>query len=107
MKRPHILLVEDEIHIAQGLIFNLEQEGYRVTHVETGRAAVERLQEGGFALLVLDLMLPDMDGLEVCRSLRTLDRQLPVLILTARGDEGDRVMRETGSGAWRSVRTTT
>lgn len=91
MTQPHLLLVEDEDHIAQGIIFNLEEEGYRVIHVKTGAAALEQLQRGGFALVILDLMLPDMNGLEICRKLRERDKRLPVLILTARGDEQDRV----------------
>lgn len=91
MIQPHILLVEDETHIAEGIVFNLEAEGYRVTHVETGAQALARLQNGTFALVVLDLMLPDMNGLEVCRVLRQRDQRLPILILTALGNEDDRV----------------
>jgi DNA-binding response OmpR family regulator len=91
MTKARILLVEDEPSIARGLVFNLEEEGYRVVHVTTGEAALEVLTAGNFALVVLDLMLPGIDGLQVCRRLRHLDPRLPVLILTARGEERDRV----------------
>lgn len=91
MTKAKILLVEDEPSIARGLVFNLEEEGYRVVHVTTGEAALEVLTGASFALVVLDLMLPGIDGLQVCRRLRHLDPRLPVLMLTARGEEQDRV----------------
>ncbi|PLY02834.1 MAG: DNA-binding response regulator [Desulfuromonas sp.] len=86
-----LLLVEDEPHIAQGLIFNLEAEGYRVNHVETGETALQALERDRYALLILDLMLPGIDGLEVCRTLREQGNQIPVLMLTARGADQDRI----------------
>ncbi len=89
-KKP-ILLVEDEPHIAQGLIYNLQEEGYLVTHVESGEKALNHLQESNCALVILDRMLPGIDGLEVCRQIRQQDKQLPILMLTARGDEEDRI----------------
>jgi DNA-binding response OmpR family regulator len=92
MDRPHILLVEDEIHLARGICFNLEEEGCRVSHVESGEAALERLQYDRFALIVLDVMLPGMNGFEVCRKVRESDHRVPVLMLTARSEEEDRVL---------------
>ena len=89
-KQP-ILLVEDEPHIAQGLVYNLHEEGYQVTHVETGEAALEHLQASPCALIILDLMLPGIDGLEVCRKLRKQGNQVAILMLTARSEEEDRV----------------
>ena len=86
-----ILLVEDEPHIAQGLIYNLQAEGYQVSHVESGEEAMIHLAEHACALLILDLMLPGIDGLQVCRKVRKQDLQLPILMLTARGDEQDRI----------------
>lgn len=86
-----ILLVEDEPHIADGLIFNLQAEGYQVTHLESGEAALEHLAANDFALLVLDLMLPGIDGLTVCRRLREMGSQIPILMLTARSEEEDRI----------------
>ncbi|MBN2644386.1 MAG: response regulator transcription factor [Desulfuromonadaceae bacterium] len=92
MNNAPILLVEDEQHIAQGLIFNLRQEGYLVTHVENGEDALIELNRKTFALIILDRMLPDgLDGLEVCRRIRALDPQLPILMLTAMGREQDRI----------------
>lgn len=86
-----LLLVEDEPHIAQGLIYNLQQEGYQVTHVTTGEEALSELEEKFFALLILDLMLPGIDGLEVCERVRGQDSELPILMLTARGEDQDRI----------------
>lgn len=88
----HILLLEDEVHIAQGLIFNLQLEGYQVTHVVTGEEALQQLQQQPFSLAILDRMLPGkLDGLAVCRSIRHLDPQLPILLLTAMNQEQDRI----------------
>ncbi len=86
-----LLLVEDEPHIAQGLVFNLEEEGYQVTHVESGEQALELLAKNPYALLILDLSLPGIDGLEVCNLLREQENQIPILMLTARGSEQDRI----------------
>lgn len=86
-----LLLVEDEPHIAQGLVFNLEEEGYQVTHIESGEQALEELSNNLYALVILDLTLPGIDGLEVCDCLRERGNQIPILMLTARGTEQDRI----------------
>jgi two-component system alkaline phosphatase synthesis response regulator PhoP len=91
MTAPHILVVEDEEHIAQGLVFNLEQEGYQVTHTETGSAAMQIFDNERFDLVVLDLMLPDGHGIDLCKKMRETSPQLPILILTALGEEHSRV----------------
>lgn len=91
MKQPHILLVEDEAHIAQGLIFNLELENFTVTHAETGAAAMKAFNSQPFDLVVLDLMLPDSHGIDLCRQMRQTESQLPILMLTALGEEKDRI----------------
>lgn len=91
MNQPTILLVEDELHIAQGLIFNLEDEGYQVLHAESGEEALDLAEAQPVAAVVLDLMLPGMDGFEVCRQLRRRDDRLPILMLTAKAEEYDRV----------------
>lgn len=91
MNNPKILLIEDEIHIAQGIIFNLEADGFLVAHAETGNAALAALSVEHFSLVVLDLMLPDMDGLQICQMIREKNKRLPILILTARGNEDDRI----------------
>jgi two-component system alkaline phosphatase synthesis response regulator PhoP len=90
-EKPQILLVEDEIHLARGITFNLEQEGYLVSHVESGEEALEKVRVERFELIILDVMLPGISGFEVCREVRELDSRVPVLMLTARSDERDRI----------------
>jgi DNA-binding response OmpR family regulator len=90
---PHlVLLVEDDDQIAAPLIRTLEREDYLVERVAAGLPAVERVQAGGVDLVLLDLGLPDVDGLEVCRRIRAQGYLGGVLILTARGGELDRVV---------------
>ena len=88
---PKILVVEDESHLADGLRFNLEAEGYAVEVVSDGGAALARVLDAGeaFDLVVLDLMLPEVGGLEVARRLRAAGHFVPILILTAKDDPGD------------------
>jgi len=90
-EKPHIMLVEDEIHLARGICFNLEEEGYRVSHFETGEKALAALALEHFDLIILDVMLPGIDGFEVCGGVRELDGRVPILMLTARSEDGDRV----------------
>lgn len=89
---PHVLVVEDEEHLAKGIRFNLLAEGYRVTAVGDGPAALRVFQEHpqGIDLLILDLMLPGMSGYAVCETIRAQDRDLPILILSARTLPEDR-----------------
>ena len=86
-----LLVVEDELHLAEGLRFNLEAEGYQVEVVETGEAALERLLPGAaqFDVVVLDVMLPGKDGFAVMRELRQAGQFIPTLMLTARGHAED------------------
>lgn len=84
-----ILIVEDEKHIADGLAFNLEAENFDVTVVETGEAALEAIAASGFDAIVLDVMLPSMDGFAVAESLRAKQDYTPILMLTARGRPED------------------
>jgi two-component system phosphate regulon response regulator OmpR len=86
-----ILLVEDDPRLAEMLLEYLGQAGFGVTVSSLGATALERLNEADYDAVVLDLMLPDMDGLEVCRRLRA-QRDTPVLMLTARGDAIDRIV---------------
>jgi DNA-binding response OmpR family regulator len=86
-----ILLVEDDPRLAEMLTEYLSQAGYRVTHAPTGRIAMEHIAAAEIDAVILDLMLPDMDGLDVCRQLRTVS-DIPVLMLTARGDAIDRIV---------------
>lgn len=86
-----ILIAEDDSDLALGLKNNLEIEGYEVEVAGDGENALRRATEWQPALLILDLMLPKIEGLQLLRSLRTRDREISVLILTARGDEADKV----------------
>ena len=86
-----ILLVEDDPRLAEMLLEYLGQAGFAVTVASLGAAALERLNEAQYEAVILDLMLPDMDGLEVCRRLRA-QGDTPVLMLTARGDAVDRIV---------------
>ncbi|MBV7535395.1 response regulator transcription factor [Duganella sp. sic0402] len=86
-----ILLVEDDPRLAEMLTEYLGQSGFRVTHAPTGRAAMDHIAGAGIDAVILDLMLPDMDGLDVCRQLRATS-DVPVLMLTARGDAIDRIV---------------
>ncbi|HTP31770.1 MAG TPA: response regulator transcription factor [Candidatus Acidoferrales bacterium] len=95
-----ILVVEDEQHLAEGLRFNLEAEGYQVVVVETGEAALGLLLGGtnGFDVLVLDIMLPGKDGFDVMQELRHEGQFIPTLMLTARGHPDD-VLKGFEAGA--------
>jgi len=86
-----ILIVEDEQRLREGLVDLLTAADHQVTPVEDGRAAVETGTAENFDLVLLDLMLPQMDGIEVCRRLRQVRPDLPILMLTARGSEEDKV----------------
>ena len=86
-----LLVVEDDPHLASGIVENLRAEGYEVQTVGDGRAALEWLQNGRASLVVLDVMLPHVDGLTVCRTMRERGDNTPVLFLTARGDPQDRI----------------
>ncbi len=86
-----ILVIEDNESFAKGLANNLEIEGHSVEVCHDGIAGLERALQGGLDLLVLDLMLPGMDGFRILSHLRSRDQELPVLILSARGEEVDKV----------------
>jgi len=89
--KPHIMLVEDEIHLARGICFNLEEEGLRVSHFENAEDALATLEIERFNLVILDVMLPGMDGFQACRAIRKIDPRVPILMLTARSEDADRV----------------
>ena len=88
---PRVLLIEDDARLAEMVSEYLAEAGFRVAVAAEGRAGLERLTREPYDALVLDLMLPDMDGLEVCRQLRPKS-DIPVLMLTARGEAMDRVV---------------
>lgn len=91
MAREHILVVEDDEDIQELIRYTLEKEGFRVTTADDGEQALQRAREGGFDLVLLDLMLPNVDGMEVCRMLQSDGRTctLPIIMVTAKGDESD------------------
>jgi len=86
-----VLVIEDSTDLAEGLRFNLELEGYAVKVAEDGNTGLACVREWDPDLVILDLMLPGIDGYQVLRSLRGDGRQTPVLILSARGEESDKV----------------
>ena len=89
---PRLLLVEDNPDLAFGLRTGLEIEGYEVQHAEDGPTGLRMARESPPDLVILDLMLPGMDGYKVLRTLRDDGLEMPVLILTARGEEADKVL---------------
>ena len=89
-ERNKILLVEDDPHLAKGLRFNLEREGYEVSLVDNGVSALDLLREEDFDLLILDLMLPTMGGLDVARKIRETNMRFPILMLTAKSTKKDK-----------------
>ena len=91
-RAPRILLVDDEQPIQTLLSFPLQRDGYEVVHAADGREALARFSEQIFDLVVLDVMLPRMDGLEVCRRLRAKGETVPIIMLTAKSEEIDKVL---------------
>ena len=91
MSKEHILVIEDEDDIQELVRYTLLKEGFRVTIAGDGESGVEKAREGGFDLVLLDLMLPGIDGMEVCRILQGDPRtsSLPVIMITARSEESD------------------
>jgi two-component system alkaline phosphatase synthesis response regulator PhoP len=90
---PRLLLVEDEEHIVNGLKFNLEMEGYEILHARDGNIAKELLfdKKDKFDLIILDIMLPGMSGYDLCYALRKSENYTPVLMLTAKKFEKDKI----------------
>jgi two-component system phosphate regulon response regulator PhoB len=87
-----VLIVDDDPDIVRLVSYNLVQSGFEPVHATTGREALEIVQRQAPDLVILDLMLPDVDGIEVCRTLRSQDVHLPIVMLTARSEEIDRVV---------------
>lgn len=86
-----LLLVEDEKSLQKMIKMNLELEGYEVVAVDNGKDALKKYDDQHFDLLVLDIMLPDMDGLQVCQHVRLTNTKVPILFLTAKDSPQDRV----------------
>jgi DNA-binding response OmpR family regulator len=92
VKVARILVVEDEPTIATGIEDDLRLEGYDVEVIGDGEAALRRARESSFDLILLDVMLPGKDGFEVCRELRRSGWKVPILMLTARANEAEKVL---------------
>lgn len=86
-----ILLAEDDRNLAEGLKINLVAEGYEISHIDNGANVITEFERGIFDLILLDIMLPEVDGLTICRSLRSEGHTIPILFLTARDQSEDRI----------------
>jgi len=91
-KKPSILLVEDEENLHEALKLNLELEGYEVSSAFDGAAAIKAIQSEYFDLLILDVMLPEIDGINVTETVRLQNNEVPILILSAKNTSADRVL---------------
>ncbi|MGQ0830005.1 MAG: response regulator transcription factor [Bacteroidota bacterium] len=91
MSKYKILLVEDEEHLLKTIQLNLELEGYSVTTAITGIEALKKIRSAAFDLLILDVMLPEMTGFDVCETIRKENNTTPVLFLTAKGSGSERI----------------
>src|SRR5471032_2469588 len=87
-----ILIVEDDLHLAGLLSLHLRDEGYDVTHCADGNLGLAQLSKGSWDALILDLMLPGVDGLEICRQARAMARYTPIIITSARSSEVHRIL---------------
>ena len=86
-----ILVVDDEKTLVKGMKFNLENEGYEVECAYDGTSALELAREGRFDLILLDVMMPEMDGLEACMKIREFSN-VPIIMLTAKSEDADKLM---------------
>ncbi len=91
-KKPSILLVEDEENLQEALKLNLELEGYEITACNDGASALKLIHLEHFDLIILDVMLPELDGISVCESIRLQNLPIPILILSAKNSSADRVL---------------
>ena len=91
-RKLSILLVEDEENLQEALRLNFELEGYEVTSVYDGAAALKAVQNEYFDLIILDVMLPEIDGITVCENIRLTNGEIPILMLSARNQSADRVL---------------
>ncbi|MFP2925918.1 response regulator transcription factor [Pyxidicoccus sp. 3LG] len=90
-ERPTVLVVDDDPHLREIVRFALEQGGFHVEEASDGRAALARVERSVPALIVLDIMMPELDGLAVCREVRR-KHELPIVFLSSRDDEVDRIL---------------
>jgi two-component system response regulator BaeR len=91
VNKQKILIVEDEAHIAEILIAYCQNSGYLVEHLSSGKDVLRFVKENNIDLMLLDLMLPDINGLEICKQVRTFS-QLPIIMITAKSEEIDKLL---------------
>lgn len=91
-QKPSILLVEDEENLHEALKLNLELEGYEITSAFTGNEALKKVEEEYFDLIIMDIMLPGTDGIQVTETIRVHNNEVPILILSAKNSSSDRVL---------------
>ncbi|MCY7409310.1 MAG: response regulator transcription factor [Chitinophagales bacterium] len=92
MQQPRVLLVEDEKNLLEAIKLNLELEGYEVETAETGPAALRKFDDQRFNMVILDIMLPELDGYKVCQTIRVNNSETPILFLTAKDTSEDKVL---------------
>ena len=92
MSKELILVVEDDAAVAKGLVYSLESEGFRVRWVTRGQAALDSVRNENPQLILLDIRLPDINGFDVCKQLRREGAKLPILMLTAKDEEVDKIL---------------
>lgn len=94
MSKQKILVIEDDLHIQELLRYNLERNGYEVAIIENGAEGFKEAREGNHNVIILDIMLPDMDGLEICKRLRMdkITEKTPIIMITAKGEELDKIL---------------
>lgn len=92
MDNKRVLIVEDDIHIADLLRMHLQDEGYQVSHCADGTQGLAQVRSGGWDALILDIMLPGVDGLEICRQARAMTTYTPIIITSARSSEVHRIL---------------
>ena len=92
MNKQRILIVEDEESLRKGMSLNMELEGYDVTSTDHGKEAIELVSTQHFDLIILDVMLPEIDGFQVCEKIRLDGHHTPIIFVTAKGSSTDRVM---------------
>ena len=86
-----ILVVDDEQLLVKGIKFNLENEGYQVETAFDGKTALDLARNNNYDLIILDLMMPEIDGLECCMKIREFSN-VPIIMLTARGEDADKII---------------
>ena len=92
MTQIKVLVAEDDMNIRMGLVDTLESEGYRVSQAKDGKQAMQLFENDSFDLVLLDIMMPEKSGYDVCRDIRAINEDVPIIMLTAKGEEIDKVV---------------